>query len=164
MPDDTLLVGHTPKITYVHVICSKHPRTPCHLSTCHLLDGPPNVFDVCSEKKIWAHIKDIGRSIEQMTCALASLRFASVCGRNPKCKKTNENERQITFNCVSLLVCFHTFEMCFFLLLCVRVAFQYVFMRGCFSSVIFMCVQFLLATSICADDMCSRLFARNPHM
>ena len=43
-----------------------------------------------------------------MTGALASLRFASVCGRNPKCKKTNENESQTTFNCVSLLVCFHT--------------------------------------------------------
>ena len=47
--DDIGLVGHTPKITYGHVICSMHPRTPCHLCTCHLLDGPPNVFDVCSE-------------------------------------------------------------------------------------------------------------------
>ena len=48
VPDDTCLVGHTPKITYAHVICWKHPSTPCHLSTCHLLDGPSNVFDVCS--------------------------------------------------------------------------------------------------------------------
>ena len=33
-------------------------------------------------------------------------------GKIPKCKKTNENERQITFTCVSLLVCFHAFLMC----------------------------------------------------
>ena len=38
-------------------------------STCHLLNGPSNVFDVCSDFFFWAHIKDIGRSIEQMTCA-----------------------------------------------------------------------------------------------
>ena len=50
VPDDTCLVGHTPKITYAHVICSKHPSTPCHLSTCHLLDGPSNVFDAWAEK------------------------------------------------------------------------------------------------------------------
>ena len=44
----------------------------------------------------------------------ASLRFSSQRGRNPQCKKTNENEMQITFNCVSLLVCFHAFSMCCF--------------------------------------------------
>ena len=39
-------------------------------------------------------------------------------GEIPKCKKTNENERQITFNCVSLLVCFHAFLMCFPFVVC----------------------------------------------
>ena len=104
----------------------------------------------------------------QMTCALASLRFSSQRGRNhQKCKTTNENQIQITFNCVSLLVCFHAFFDVFSLCCVFMCLFD---MCSCvaFFSVIFMCVQFLFATSICADDMCSRLFAlssqrgRNP--
>ena len=39
-------------------------------------------------------------------------------GEIPKCKKTNENEKQITFNCVSLLVCFHAYLMCFPFVVC----------------------------------------------
>ena len=58
------------------------------------------------------------RLFVQMTCVLASLRFSSERGRNPQCKTTNENERQITFNCVSLLVCFHAFLMCFPFVVC----------------------------------------------
>ena len=71
-------------------------------------------------------------------------------GEIPKCKKTNENEKQITFNCVSLSVCFHAFLMCCFFCCVFMCLFD---MCSCvaFFSVIFMCV--------CADDMCSRLFA-----
>ena len=97
------------------------------------------------------------RLFVQMTCALASLRFSCFCGRIPKCKKTNENEKQITFNCVSLLVCFHAFLMCFPFVVCSCVF--SICVRVWFFSVIFMCVQVRFATSICADDMCSRLFA-----
>ena len=39
-------------------------------------------------------------------------------GEIPKCKKTNESEKQITFKCVSLLVCFHAFLMCFPFVVC----------------------------------------------
>ena len=39
-------------------------------STCHLLNGPSNVFDACeSTCSFRTRIKDIGRSSEQMTCA-----------------------------------------------------------------------------------------------
>ena len=59
-------------------------------------------------------ISFLRRLFVQMTCAL-DLGFA----RNPPtCKKTNENERQNSFNCVSLLVCFHAFWMCFPFVVC----------------------------------------------
>ena len=98
------------------------------------------------------------RLFVQMTCALASLRFASFCGRNsPNVRKPMKMKNK------SLSIAFPSWCVfmpfwCVFPLLCVHVSFQYVFVCG-FFSVIFMCVQVRFATSICADDMCSRLFA-----
>ena len=59
----------------------------------------------------------------------------------PTCKKTNENERQNSFNCVSLLVCFHAFWMCFRFVVCSCV-FSICVHAWCFFSVIIMRVQF----------------------
>ena len=60
-----------------------------HLCTCHLLEASEHTLSLKHMSsarwtvqclwcvlRFWAHIKDIGRSIEQMTCALCSLRFA----------------------------------------------------------------------------------------
>ena len=62
-------------------------------------------------------------------------------GETPKSKKTNENERQIVFNCVfpfGVFSClFDVFSLCCVL---TRVSFRCVFTCGCFFSVILMCV------------------------
>ena len=84
----------------------------------------------------------------------------------PTCKKTNENERQNSFNCVSLFGVFSclldVFSLC-----CVFMCLFDMCSRVVFFSVIIMCVSnFLFATSICADDMCSRSWfcAKSPHV
>ena len=80
------------------------------------------------------------------------------------CKKTNENERQNSFNCVSLLVCFHAFWMCFPFVVCSCV-FSICVHVWCFFLWLSCVSNFLFATSICADDMCSRSWfcAKSPH-
>ena len=82
----------------------------------------------------------------------------------PTCKKTNENERQNSFNCVSLLVCFHAFWMCFPFVVCSCV-FSICVHVWCFFLWLSCVSNFLFATSICADDMCSRSWfcAKSPH-
>ena len=75
------------------------------------------LFDMCSRVVFFLWLSCVSnfflrRLFVQMTCALASLREI------PTCKKTNENERQNSFNCVSLLVCFHAFWMCFPFVVC----------------------------------------------
>ena len=104
-------------------------------------------------------ISFLRRLFVQMTCALASLREI------PTCKKTNENERQNSFNCVSLLVCFHAFWMCFPFVACSCVFSICVHVR-CFFLWLSCVSNFLFATSICADDMCSRSWfcAKSPHV
>ena len=79
-------------------------------------------------------ISFLRRLFVQMTCALASLREI------PTCKKTNENERQNSFNCVSLFGVFSCLLDVCFPLLCVHVSFRYVFTCGVF--LIITCVQF----------------------
>ena len=83
----------------------------------------------------------------------------------PTCKKTNENERQNSFNCVSLLVCFHAFWMCFPFVVCSCV-FSICVHVWCFFLWLSCVSNFLFATSICADDMCSRSWfcAKSPHV
>ena len=83
----------------------------------------------------------------------------------PTCKKTNENERQNSFNCVSLLVCFHAFWMCFRFVVCSCV-FSICVHVWCFFLWLSCVSNFLFATSICADDMCSRSWfcAKSPHV
>ena len=83
----------------------------------------------------------------------------------PACKKTNENERQNSFNCVSLLVCFHAFWMCFPFVVCSCV-FSICVHVWCFFLWLSCVSNFLFATSICADDMCSRSWfcAKSPHV
>ena len=51
-------------------------------------------------------------------CSRLFALFLLTWEKSPKCKTTNENEIQITFNCVSLLVCFHAFLMCFPFVVC----------------------------------------------
>ena len=82
----------------------------------------------------------------------------------PTCKKANENERQNSFNCVSLLVCFHAFWMCFPFVVCSCV-FSICVHVWCFFLWLSCVSNFLFATSICADDMCSRSWfcAKSPH-
>ena len=82
----------------------------------------------------------------------------------PTCKKTNENERQNSFNCVSLLVCFHAFWMCFPFVVCSCV-FSICVHVWCFFCDYHVCpisfLRRLFVQMTCALDLG---FARNPHV
>ena len=81
--------------------------------------------------------------------------LSPLCAKSPHVRKPMKMKDKI----LSIVFPF----WCVFMPFGCVLSFRYVFTCGVFS-VIIMCVQFLLATSICADDMCSRLCAKSPHV
>ena len=125
------------------------------------------VFSICVH--VWCFFSVIIMCVQFPFCDVYLCRWhvlsILVLREIPTCKKTNENERQNSFNCVSLLVCFHAFWMCFPFVVCSCV-FSICVHVWCFFLWLSCVSNFLFATSICADDMCSRSWfcAKSPHV